>query len=194
MPAKKLKDQPTDTSWQEAQTVRIASAIRDIRGARSVQWVSDQTEVLGQRVGRSTIADLELGRRKYVAVHEIALIAAALGVTPAALLTHGALPDGELELLPGRNVDGLAAADWWGGTPISRFSPAAAGLPADHAQTAELVGASRERARLRDTLVRTQIGGMNEYPDPGLAPALRERLQGAIRRIAELGGVIRDAT
>ena len=171
---------------------RIGQAIRDLRGDRSVQWVSDVTSELGGHIGRSTIADIELQRRKYVTVHEISMLAAALGVTPATLLTWGSLPDGDVELLPGHVVDGHTAADWWGGTPLPRFSPAAVGIPADHPASAELMSACRERARLRDVLLRTQIGGLSEYPDPGLVPALKERLGGIIRRIKEVGGVVKE--
>lgn len=180
--------------WQQAQVARVGQAIRELRGERSVQWVSDVTAELGAQIGRSTIADIELQRRKYVGVHELSVIAAALGVTPATLLTWGSLPDGDVELVPGRTVDGATAADWWGGTTISRFSPAATGLPADHAAAAELMTACRERGRLRDVLIRSQIGGLSEYPDPAFVPALKERLKGVIRRIGELGGRIKEAS
>lgn len=180
--------------WQQAQVARVGQAIRELRGERSVQWVSDVTAELGAHIGRSTIADIELQRRKYIAVHEISVIAAALGVTPATLLTWDSLPDGDVELIPGHAVDGAIAAEWWGGTPISRFSPAATGLPADHAPSAELIAACRERGRLRDVLIRTQIGGLSEYPDPAFVPALKERLKGVIRRIRELGGHIKEAS
>ena len=97
-----------------------------------------------------------------------------------------------MELLPGRTVSGVEAVDWVGGKPLSRFSPAAVGLPEDHETTAQLLAAARERNRVRDTLIKTQIGGLTDYPDPALVPALKERLTGIIRRIRELGGVIKD--
>lgn len=177
--------------WQQDQVNRIGEAIKALRGERSTQWISDATDELGQRISRSTITDIEIGRRKYIAVHELSLISAALGVTPVTLLTYGTLPDGEIEPLPGRTIDGLSAADWWGGTPISRFSPAAAGLPSDHGPSTELLGVSRERNRLRAMLAPTYIGGMGDL-DPSLASTLREKLSGVIRRIKELGGVLRD--
>lgn len=170
---------------------RIGVAIRDLRGERSTQWISDVTEELGLRVSRSTITDIEIGRRKYVAVHELSLIAAALGVTPANLLTWGGVPDGEVELLPGRTIDGLTALEWWGGHPLLRVSPAAAGLPADHHGTAELVAVSRERVTVHNMLAPAFIGGMGDL-DPGVESTLRARLAGIVRRIRELGGVVRD--
>ncbi|QSM93005.1 helix-turn-helix transcriptional regulator [Mycobacteroides abscessus subsp. abscessus] len=183
----------TQQDWQQAQVDRIGEAIKTLRGDRSAQWLSDATDALGLRVNRSTISDIETGRRKYVALHELVIVAAALGTTPAALVTFGTVPDGELDLLPGRTVNGIEAVDWIGGKPLSRFSPAAVGLPEDHAPTAQLIAAARERNRVRDTLVKTQIGGLNDYPDPALVPALKERLTGIIRRIRELGGVIKES-
>lgn len=179
------------SEWQQAQTRRVGEAIKTLRGDRSAQWISDVTDELGLRISRSTITDIEIGRRKYVGVHELSLIAAALGVSPAVLLTYGTVPDGDIEVLPGRVIDGLTACDWWGGTPITRFLPAAAGLPADHAVTADLVKLSHERDRLRTALMPSMVGGMGDI-DPGMASALREKLAGVIARIRELGGVIRD--
>lgn len=182
----------TQQDWQQAQVDRVGEAIKSLRGDRSAQWLSDVTEELGCRVGRSTISDIENGRRKYVALHELVMLAAALGTSPAVLVTFGSVPDGELELLPVRNTSGIDAADWIGGGRLNRFTPAAAGLPADHEQSAQLIAAARERRRVTDTLVQTQIGGLTDYPDPALVPALKDRLSGLISRIRELGGVIRD--
>lgn len=182
----------TQPEWPQDQVNRVGDALKALRGDRSAQWLSDVTDELGCRVGRSTISDIENRRRKYVAVHELFLLAAALGTTPAALVTYGTVPDGDLELLPGRTTSGIEAADWMGGVRLNPFSSAAAGLPQSHAPTAELIAAARERDRIRDTLIRTQIGGLNEYPDPGLVPALKERLGGIIRRIKELGGVVKE--
>lgn len=181
----------TQRDWQQSQVDRIGEAVKALRGDRSAQWLSDATDTLGLRVNRSTISDIETGRRKYVALHELTIIAAALGTTPTTLMTYGTVPDGDLELLPGRTVSGIDAVDWFGGTPLSRFSPAAVGLPADHEPTAQLIAAARERNTARDAWARTQIGGMSES-DPALADALKDRLTGIIRRIRELGGVIKD--
>lgn len=179
------------TEWQHDQARRVGSAIRDLRGERSAQWVSDVTDELGLRISRSTVTDIEIGRRKYVATHELSMIAAALGVSPAALLTYGTVPDGEIEVLPGRTIDGLAALGWWGGSPLSPFSPAAVGLPTAHAVTADLIRLSRERDTLRAALVPSMVGGMGDI-DPAYAGVLREKLAGVIQRLRALGGVVRD--
>ncbi|MGW4633668.1 hypothetical protein [Nocardia sp. NPDC004415] len=64
--------------------------------------MSDRTAELGWRVGRSTIADLEAGRRAKLEVPELIVLAEALGVPPAVLLYPDTL-DGaaEVEYLPG---------------------------------------------------------------------------------------------
>lgn len=177
-----------ECGWQQDQVNRVGDALKALRGDRSAQWLSDVTDELGQRVSRSTISDIENRRRKYVAVHEISMLAAALGVTPATLLTWGSLPDGDVELLPGRMFSGMEVADWWGGTGVSRFSSSSKGLPADRVVSAELISASRERARLRNML--TSLFG--SWMSLSEQDEVRVRLRGVIRRIGELGGTIHE--
>lgn len=180
-------------TWSLDQTQRIAQAIRDLRGDRSAQWVSDATAELGHRVTRAIIADLESGRRKYVAVHELFILAAVLGVTPATMLTWRELPDGKVDVLPVRAISAMDACDWFGGRPLNRFETATMGLPSDHPQSAELMRASLERSKLGDFLMRAQIAGMsNLLPDPELVNTIKVRLSGAIERIKALGGVIAE--
>jgi transcriptional regulator with XRE-family HTH domain len=185
-----------DDCWQQAQVEAVGHAIRELRGDRSTQWISDQTAELGQRVGRSTITDIEIGRRKYVAVHELSLIAAALGVTPSTLLTYGTLPDGECAVLPGRTVPGLDAAGWWGGEMLNPFLDSTRGIPRDDV-TAQLMRLSRQRAELRTSLFRAQLAtptpsGEKIPPDAAFIVMLRERLSGVEARIRDLGGVLRE--
>lgn len=181
-----------DSDWSRAMTARIATAIRDLRGDMSAQTLSDSTYELGCRVTRSVIADLETGRRKFLPVHELVMLAAALGVTPATMLTWGDLPDGDVELLPGRVVSGYDAAKWVGGEPLNPFVETSVGLPI-HQQSADLMRTSDDRARYWNGLVRTGIGNMGQV-DPALSSLLRDRLKGAVERIRALGGVIRDDT
>ncbi len=181
----------TDTRWSGEMTARIATGIRELRGDMSAQRVSDRTAELGSRVTRAVIADLETGRRTFLPVHELVMIAAALGVSPATLMTWGSYPDGDVEVLPGRTFPAHEVADWWGGTPLNPFASAARGLPVDTRST-DLVSTTRERERLRDLLVRSRIGGMTSDYDPTLVSRLRDLLDGAVERIRSLGGVLRD--
>lgn len=137
-----------NTEWSRAMTEGIAVAIRDLRGDMSTQTLSDITDELGCRVTRSVIADLETGRRKYIPAHELVMLAAALGVTPAALLTWGSFPDGEVEVLPGRGVSAVDAANWYGGHPFPHYHVINETLPPVQAAVAALWSAVRERERV----------------------------------------------
>jgi len=78
--------------------------LRELPPKRSAQWVADRTGQLGCPVPRSTIADLEIGRRKHMLLSELIALAAALGVPPALLV----VPLGQVEkveMLPGQEVD-----------------------------------------------------------------------------------------
>lgn len=192
---KAAKPEPVEEAggWQLEQVERVARAIRSLRGEMSAQMLSDRTAELGHRVTRAIIADLETGRRRYVTVHELAMIAAALGVTPPVLLYWGLIPDGDTELIPGRTVSAMEAVSWWGGYPLNPFSDAARSLPRDEPRSAELLAAARERLRLRDILIRSRIGGLaGGDADPAILPVIRDQLAGAVRRIRDLGGVLRE--
>ena len=179
--------QTADESWPLAQAARLGQAVRELRAERSAQWLSDVTAELGLRVPRMVITRLELGERKYVALHEVSMLAAALGVSPGVLLTWRALPDGQVEALPGRCVDGWSMLRWLGGEPLAPFAEASRGLPV-YARAAELVAACGERERLRVALLPSFVGGLGSLDDSLLAE-LRERLVEVQRRINTLGGV-----
>lgn len=178
-------------SWQQEQTNRVGQAIRALRGERSVAWVSDATEQLGYRVTKALITDMEIGRRKYVAVHEISVIAAALGVTPVVLLTWGDMPDAEVEVLPNRRARAELVAAWWGGEPLGNLIPAGKGLPRDP-RTDELMHLTRQRDETKKLLFRAQLRTIDDTTpiDKRLMAELRERLESIETRILALGGVI----
>lgn len=179
---------PEGESWPQQQTLQIGAAIRALRGRRSAAWLSDATAELGERVGRSTITDIEIGRRKYVAVHELSLIAGALGVSPAAMLVHGAMPDGEVEFLPGRVAPARQVARWWGGDRDHTPPTPASGppLPPADAASVALFGACRHRDTLRSTLNRHLL---REDPILEALTAVRKQITIAEERIRALGGV-----
>jgi hypothetical protein len=104
----------TQQRWQEGITRRVAEELRRLRGENSVQWLSDRTAELGYRVSRSTISDMEVGRRTRFEVAELIVLAAALGVPPVALLYPGVLTE-EVELLPGVSCTAFDAAQWFSG-------------------------------------------------------------------------------
>ena len=80
----------------------------------SAQKLSDRTGELGQTVSRTTVADIENGRRKYVTVAELLLLAAALNTTPVALVYPGP-SNGDTEVLPHAELPEAQATEWFGG-------------------------------------------------------------------------------
>lgn len=174
-------------SWQQEQTNRVGQAIRALRGTRSVTWVSDETEKLGCRVTKALITDMEIGRRKYVAIHEISVLAAALGVTPVILLTWGDMPDAEVEVLPDRRARAETVAAWWGGEMMGELIPAGQGLPRDQ-DTSELMHLTRQRQDTKKLLFRARLRTIDDTTplDKRLLAELRERLESLEKRIGEL--------
>lgn len=72
--------------WPADQVKIVGQEIRRLRGGRSGQWVSDRTHELGYRVARTTISELENGKRRQIMVSELLVIAMALETAPVALL------------------------------------------------------------------------------------------------------------
>jgi hypothetical protein len=88
--------------------------LKRLRGRRSGQWLSDRTAELGYRVPRTTVSELENGKRKYVSTAELVILARALDTSPVALL-HPPPYHGEIEVLPGVSSTSWSAAEWFSG-------------------------------------------------------------------------------
>ncbi|MBB0246981.1 helix-turn-helix domain-containing protein, partial [Streptomyces alkaliphilus] len=110
----------TTDDWSAQLTARVAEQIRAARKAAglTVAETADACAALGLAVPKTTITNLETGRRASVELAEFLVLAQVLGVPPVALL----FPLGSastVEVLPGREVpvwDGLA---WFTGeTPL----------------------------------------------------------------------------
>jgi hypothetical protein len=100
--------------WASDQAARIGDEIKRLRGGRSGQWLSDQTDALGYRVARTTISELENHKRKYVSTAELAILARALDTAPIALL-YPPPYHAEVEVLPGVEITNWSAAQWFSG-------------------------------------------------------------------------------
>jgi transcriptional regulator with XRE-family HTH domain len=100
--------------WAADQAERVGRELRRLRGRRSGQWLSDRTAEQGYRVPRTTISELENGKRKYVSTAELAILARALDTAPAALLYPPPYQD-EIEVLPGQSSTSWSAAEWFSG-------------------------------------------------------------------------------
>jgi transcriptional regulator with XRE-family HTH domain len=91
---------------------------------KSAQQLADRCSELGMpSLTRSVIADMENGRRLWVSVAELMVLARALNTAPIALLYPAPLAD-ETEMLPGVKVDGPFALQWFCGF-IEGHDPAA---------------------------------------------------------------------
>ena len=102
--------------WSKRVTRTVAREIRRYRDERklSAQQLSDLTGELGMEVPRSVLANLESGRRDTISAAEVAVLAAALGVSPIELLCPVGW-DEQTEILPGRMMDPLSASRWFAG-------------------------------------------------------------------------------
>jgi transcriptional regulator with XRE-family HTH domain len=100
--------------WAADQAERIGRELKRLRGRRSGQWLSDRTAELGYRVPRTTISELENGKRKYVSTAELIILARALDTAPVALVCPPPY-QGEIEVLPGVSSTSWSAAEWFSG-------------------------------------------------------------------------------
>ncbi len=104
----------SNDDWAAEITSRIGGEIKRLRGKRSGQWLSDRTDELGQRVSRSTISEIETGRRKSITVTDLILLAAALNTTPVALVYPGPYME-PTRFTPNQEVPEIWAAQWFSG-------------------------------------------------------------------------------
>jgi len=104
----------SNDDWAAEITSRIGGEIKRLRGKRSGQWLSDRTDELGQRVSRSTISEIETGRRKSITVTDLILLAAALNTTPVALVYPGPYTE-PTRFTPNQEVPEIWAAQWFSG-------------------------------------------------------------------------------
>jgi transcriptional regulator with XRE-family HTH domain len=89
-------DEQIDRSAQHPATAKVAASVRYLRMSQgiSAQKLADMTTASGYHVSRASLANLETGRRDYVAVDELVALADALGVPPADLLSGDAVRAG----------------------------------------------------------------------------------------------------
>lgn len=95
-------------------TSRIGATISKLRGERPVQWLADTTKALGHPVSRTTLWELESGKRKSIAVAELLIIADALDIPPL-MLVFPELPDGVVRALPNTPMTSFDAVRWVSG-------------------------------------------------------------------------------
>jgi transcriptional regulator with XRE-family HTH domain len=97
-------------------TARIGERVARLRAERkmTVQALADRCAELGVPLGRVTLTKLEGGKRQAITPAELTVLAAALGAAPIELLYPIGYGD-DVEILPGRFLDPLAAVQWFCG-------------------------------------------------------------------------------
>lgn len=102
--------------WAIRVTHVVAAQVRRYRKERglSAQRLADRCAELGMGIARSTLADLETGRRDSVTVAELLILAAALEVPPVELAVPLARRE-QVEILPGVEIPVWDAARWFRG-------------------------------------------------------------------------------
>jgi transcriptional regulator with XRE-family HTH domain len=157
----------TQTAWAERVTQSIAGEIRQRRKARgmSAEDLAAACGDLGMPIPRSTLADLENGRRASISVAEWLAIAAALDVPPVMLLCPVGTAE-TAEVLPGAEAPAFRAAQWVAGEAPLRH-PGRADVLTDWLPTAG-PGAPLLAYRLNDDAARDQLtaaGRARQYQD-----------------------------
>jgi hypothetical protein len=105
----------TALSWAAAMVKRVGVAAKRERGSKSAKWVSERTKELGYPISPTVIAKLDSGHRgEVLSIAELLIIAAALDIPPIALL-YPDMPDGVVEVIPGRKLPTHDAMLWFNG-------------------------------------------------------------------------------
>ena len=157
----------TQTPWAARITGTIAGEIRRRRKARgmSAEDLAAACADLGMPIPRSTLADLENGRRASISVAEWLAIAAALDVPPVVLLCPVGTAE-TAEVLPGAEAPAYRAAQWVAGEAPLRH-PGRADVLTDWLPAAG-PGAPLLAYRLNDAAARDQLdaaGRARQYQD-----------------------------
>lgn len=192
----------TQPEWPGHIAHVIGEQVQRYRGERglSARRLSEECGKAGLDISRSTIADLENGRRATVSVAELLVLSAVLSVPAVKLLFPLDLP--KVEPLPGRKASPWAAwREFTGeGSPESmllhRYDLAERRL---RGAVGEL-GASRDKSIGSDTLMRTLlrdalaefVSVRQQITNQGLAaPGIPDDLS---KQLSEVAGDISDAT
>ncbi|WP_313450701.1 helix-turn-helix domain-containing protein [Brevibacterium casei] len=101
-------------AWRKAWVSNIAKRVKDLRKEKGLKGddLSERTKELGYEIPRSTLANIETGRKSAVGIHEIAILAAALEVPPVSLLFDVGSEE-LVEVLPDDRRAPIEAVQWF---------------------------------------------------------------------------------
>lgn len=125
------------SGWPEEWTRRIGRTLATLRAERAVSGreLSERCATLGHPMPRNVIANLESGRKTSLPVHELVVLATALGVPPVSLLYD--VTGGPVEALPGITATPWSALLWFTGEQALWLGHRWAGGPAAAGPTPE---------------------------------------------------------
>lgn len=115
----------TNNDWPVQLTAQVATEIRRYRKERglTVQGLAAACEALGLAVPKTTITNLETGRRASVDLAEFLVLAKVLDVPPIVLL-FPLDTSATVEVLPHQKISAWDAAAWFTGeTPMENQAP-----------------------------------------------------------------------
>ncbi|WP_051161893.1 helix-turn-helix domain-containing protein [Nocardia brevicatena] len=171
------------TEWRRAIAARVGRAVAELRKAQGISVVelASRTKDLGFPIHRVAISKIENNQRAgKLDVAELVILASALNVWPAWLL-FPELPDGSVEVVPGRHIRSVDAADWLAG--LYWFPPTwMEGHPDDKTpevpDTFDLLGASRMLRDLDRELKSIRVQAIRDSRrDPDNADEIDRRYQ-----------------
>lgn len=191
-------------SWPDEVTTRIASEIKRLRVEVldvSGQWLSDRTHELGHRVSRSTISEIESGRRKSITIADLVILAAALDTVPIALIYPGPYSQ-DVRALPKLQVPQIWAVRWFSGDLKSRsevpFDDKGHSVqiprPAEYSENLRRLQCAREAALIYDrkAAMWRELNAMRRHQEERNIPD--EQIRAATDAIADYQRQIDDLT
>ncbi|MBB1242500.1 helix-turn-helix transcriptional regulator [Streptomyces durbertensis] len=162
-------------AWSAELTARVAEQIRTARTAAglTVAQTADACAALGVPVPKTTITNLELGRRASVDLAEFLVLARALDVPPITLL----FPLGKaatVELVPGQSVSTWEALAWFTGEAPAADAPAPEGSAQHLLDTFRAHSDAVATAAASTRLAKERRRKATAAPDPARRAALLE--------------------
>lgn len=104
--------------WAKAWTASVGQAVKRVRARAGLtaEGLSERTAQLGYPLSRNAITALETGRKEFVTVQDVTVLALALHIAPALLLFPVDLTLEPTQLLPtGLALARIDAVDWFSG-------------------------------------------------------------------------------
>src|SRR5215204_5435227 len=163
-----MKTPDEGRDWAKRWSRQVAAtmlAARKRQGNLSAQGLSDRCAELGYPIPRSTIQNLEIGRKESISIQEVVILARALAIPPVVLM-YPVGREASVEALPGADVDTWSAAKWFTGE--ASFPGADDDVDSMHAAAR---GVEARLSRHRTAMRRRGL-------DPGALPAELAHVEG----------------